>query len=182
MKHNPEIHHRRSIRLKEYDYAQAGEYYITLCTKDRECLLGEIINEKMLLSEIGYIVREEWLRTAKLRTDVELDEYIIMPNHFHGVIVLCRGTSRRAPTSEAFGKPTRDSIPTIIRLFKSSSTKRVNELRGTPGFPLWQRNYYEHVVRDEKDLDRIRDYILTNPLRWPADDENLKKSIPSLHV
>jgi putative transposase len=170
MKYNPKTHHRRSIRLQQYDYSQEGMYYVTICIEDRECLLGEVAGGEIILSAFGEVVREEWIRTTLLRREVILDEFVIMPNHFHGIIFLRWGTSRRAPTREAFGKPTKDSIPTIIRLFKSSVTKRVNELRGTPGNSFWQRGYYEHVIRDGKDLDRIRRYILANPANWSSDE------------
>jgi putative transposase len=172
MKYNPNLHHRRSIRLKGFDYTQAGEYFLTLCTHERGYLFGSIENEVVKLSDSGMIVKAEWLRTAQLRSDVELDEFIIMPNHMHAIIALCRGASRRAPTREGFGKPVAGSLPTIVRLFKSSSARRINELRRTPGAPVWQRNYYEHVIRDQKELERIRDYIRLNPTRWPADEEN----------
>jgi len=104
-----------------------------------------------------------------------------MPNHIHSIIILVdggRGTLQRAPTAEQFGKPTSDSIPTIVRLFKSATTKRINELRNTPGIPIWQRNYYEHIIRSEESLNRIRQYILDNPARWAFDRENLQVVTP----
>jgi len=189
MKDNPNLHHRRSIRLKGYDYTQAGEYFLTLCTQERACLFGSIQDEVVKLSEFGEIVKEEWLRTALLRPDVELDDFVIMPNHLHGILALCRGTSRRDEKSlvGAYGNtpqrgkgiPFRSpsgTVGAIIRGFKAASTKRINGLRCTPGAPVWQRNYYEHVVRSEKDLERIREYIRLNPTRWPQDEENPIKS------
>jgi putative transposase len=169
--------HRRSIRLKEYDYSQPGEYFVTICTYNHECTLGEIINGEMRLNEIGKIVEEEWLRTAIIRPDIQLDLYVIMPNHIHGIIVLneCRGTLQRAPTVERFGKPTSNSIPTIVRLFKSATTKRINEIRGTPRMPFWQRNYYDHVIRNDKELNNIRDYILNNVLQWAVEKDDPDK-------
>jgi len=175
MKYNPAIHHRRSIRIKGYDYSQEGAYFVTICTHDRESVFGKIENKIMRLSQIGEIVSEEWLRTPEIRPNVVLDEFVVMPNHFHGIIILInsrRGTSRRAPTMERFGKPTSDSIPTIMRLFKSAATTRINELRKTPGSPVWQRGFYEHIIRDEDDLNRIRRYIQDNVLKWAYDDEN----------
>jgi len=117
-----------------------------------------------------------------MRGNVELDEYIIMPNHLNGILVIVddggRGTVHRAPTTtpkyESFGKPVSGSIPTIIRGFKSTITKQINELRNTPGAPLWQRNYYEHIVRNEKSLNRIRQYIINNPANWENDIENVE--------
>ncbi len=172
---------RRSIRLRGYDYSQPGAYFITVCSESRECLFGEIRDGRILLSAFGRIVDDEWHRTIQIRPNVALDAFSIMPNHIHGIIVLddppgheiCRDTMHRAPTPkfERFGKPTSNSIPTIIRGFKSSVTQRVNELRGTPGSPVWQRNYYEHVIHNEIDLDEIRQYIENNPFKW-LEDEN----------
>jgi REP element-mobilizing transposase RayT len=171
LKHDPDRHHRQSTRLKGYDYAQPGAYFVTVCTRDRECLLGDIVDGEMRLNEYGMAVREEWLRTAQLRETVELDACTIMPNHVHGIVVITngRGTARRAPT-ERFGKPVADSIPTIMRAFKSASTKHINVIRRTPGTPVWQRNYYEHVVRDDEELKAIRQYILSNPANWTTDE------------
>jgi REP element-mobilizing transposase RayT len=176
MRYHPDIHHRRSVRLKDYDYSQAGAYFITICTKNRECLFGSIVNGEMLLSEWGMIVKNEWLRTSIIRPNIVVDEFVLMPNHLHGILVIvdtdCRGTLQRAPTVEQFGKPTSNSIPTIIRLFKSTTTKQINELRKTPGEPLWQRNYYEHIIRNGRELERIREYVINNPLKWSLDIEN----------
>jgi REP element-mobilizing transposase RayT len=125
----------------------------------------------MRLNEYGMAVREEWLKTAELRENVEVDASMIMPNHLHGIVVITngKGTARRAPT-ERFGKPVADSIPTIMRAFKSASTKNINEIRNTPGTPVWQRNYYEHVIRDDEELKAIRQYILSNPANWTTDE------------
>ena len=168
---DPDRHHRRSVRLKGHDYAQPGAYFVTVCTRERECLLGEVADGEIRLNEHGMAVREEWLRTAQLRETVELDAFTIMPNHMHGIIVITngRGTARRAPT-ERFGKPVANSIPTIMRAFKSASTKRINEMRYTPGTPVWQRNCHEHVIRNDDELKVIRQYTLSNPANWTADE------------
>ena len=157
-----------------------GEYFITICAYNRGCIFGDVINEEMRLSAVGNIVKGEWLRTATIRPNVELDVFVVMPNHIHGIIVLNeiynmhgRGTSRRAPTLERFGKPTSNSIPTIVRLFKSTTTKQINKIRYSPGLPIWQRGYYEHIIRNDKDLNNIRDYIINNPLKWMEDKENV---------
>ncbi len=164
---------RRSIRLRGYDYSQAGAYFVTVCVQGRECLFENVVGGKMRLNEYGHIVAGEWTKTAEMRDEIELDEFVVMPNHFHGiVIVVCRGTARRAPTVERFGKPVSGSIPTITRSFKSAVTKRINEMRRTPGVKLWQRNYYEHTIRDEPELNRIRKYIADNPAKWETDREN----------
>jgi len=174
---DPDIHHRRSIRLKGYDYSRAGAYFITICTHGRECLLGDLSDGVMRLNEYGNIVRDEWLKTGKIRHNVVMDEFVIMPNHIHGIIIITdhrRGDRPVAPTPEPIpaSGPKPKSIGSFIAGFKSTVTKQVNELRGAPGAKLWQRNYYEHVIRDEGDLNRIRQYILDNPARWAEDENN----------
>jgi REP element-mobilizing transposase RayT len=172
-------HHRRSIRLKSYDYSRAGAYFITACTQDRACLFGEIADGAMRLNDAGRMVVEEWIKTAEIRVEIESDEYVVMPNHFHAILWISdggaadgRGTVRRAPTVEQFSKPVAGSIPTIIRSFKSAVTKRINESRNTPGMPVWQRNYYEHIIRNDETMNRIRQYITDNPANWETDKEN----------
>lgn len=127
----------------------------------------------MRLNDVGKIVEEEWLRTEEKRYEIELDFWVVMPNHFHGILLIAnsrRDTAcRTQSTSERFGKPLAGSIPTVLRAFKSASTRRVNELRGTPGAGLWQRNYWERIVRDQQELDLIRAYIQDNPARWHQD-------------
>jgi len=179
MRYDPLVRHRRSVRIRGYDYAQAGYYFITICTHARECLFGEISEGRMCLNALGQIVQAEWLRTPVLRPRVILDEYIFMPNHVHGIIVLSDevGHADTDKTSsarqlECFGRPRSDSVPTIVRLFKSATTKRLNERRGTAAGAVWQRNYYEHIIRDAESLNRIRQYILENPLHWAEDSEN----------
>ncbi|KPK91109.1 MAG: hypothetical protein AMJ94_07845 [Deltaproteobacteria bacterium SM23_61] len=183
---------RRSIRLKEYNYGQPGAYFVTICAHRRECLFGEIVKGKVALNEYGKIVEEEWHKTKQMRRGVDLDAFIVMPNHIHGIIVLTgipipsdrRGTMHRAPTLqfEQFGRPTANSIPTIIRGIKSSVTQQINRLRGTPGQPVWQRNYYEHVIRNEIDLQETREYIQNNPFKWLEEEnhpDNMKIAIKS---
>lgn len=166
---------RRSIRLTEYDYSQNNAYFVTICAANRSPILGKIINGTMWPSEAGEIVTEEWLKTEKLRTYVILDQFIVMPNHFHGILLIEGqewGTARRAPTVQEFRRPVAESLPTIIGAFKSAVTRRINARRGTPGAPVWQRNFYEHVIRDEPSLNRIREYIVNNSLTWELDREN----------
>lgn len=177
MEYDPIIHHRRSIRLRDYDYTQTGAYFITVCTQTRQCLFGHIINGIIELNDAGKIVADEWIKTAELRHEIELDAWVVMPDHFHGILIINRrGTARRVPTGEPaenaerktreqFGKPISGSIPTIVRSFKSAVTRRINALRNTPGTILWQRSYWERVIRDEFELDRIREYIRDNPFK-----------------
>ena len=163
---------RKNLRLKNYDYAQEGAYYITICTWGRECLFGNIVNGEMELNGIGWIVRQEWLRSPMIRPNVQLDEFMIMPNHMHGIIIINerRGELQFAPTP--FRSPSQ-TIGAIVRGFKSSTTKQINVFRNMPNLTVWQRNYYEHIIRDQFDLDRIRGYIADNPKNWALDEENI---------
>jgi len=178
---------RRSIRLQDYDYSQPGSYFVTICTPDSECLFGDVRDGKMALNGLGEIVAESWQWVERQYEYVVLDEWVIMPNHLHGIIVitdcvdgsrgddsrgddLCRGGSRTAPTR--LGKPKRKPLGRLIGAFKTVSTKRINEIHNTPGAKLWQRNYYEHIIRDENELNRIRIYIEQNPAKWEFDREN----------
>jgi putative transposase len=168
-------HHRRSIRLPGCDYAAEGAHFLTVCSHQRGRLFGRIVDGRVHLSRCGRIVQAEWMRAAPLRDDLRLGEYVVMPNHFHGIVFISRtgrGTARRALTAERFNRPVSGSLPTIVRSSKSAVTGRINRLRGTPGAAVWQRNYYEHVIRDEEDLFRIREYILANPGQWAFDREN----------
>jgi len=161
---------RHSIRIKEYDYTKPGAYFITICTYNRVPIFGNIIHTVMVLNEFGKLVQQEWTRTAEIRNRIGLDDFMVMPNHFHGIIIT-KGTMHRAPTVEQFGKPVSNSIPTIIRGFKSAVTARINAIRHSPRLPVWQRNYYEHIIRDDIDLNTIRQYIRTNPENWEKDEE-----------
>ena len=175
MKYNLDKHHRRSIRLRGYDYSQNGAYFITICARNRECLFGGIAGVKMVMNDAGAMARDEWVKTSEMRQNIKLDEFVVMPNHIHGIIIIhngvdCRGTMHRAPTAEQFGNPTSNSIPTIIRGFKSAVTKQINAIRNTPGIPIWQRNYFEHIIRDEESFREIREYIVNNPINWQQDE------------
>ena len=173
MKYSPDVHRRKSIRLKDYDYSQPGAYFITICIHKKQCILGEVTDDGMKLSRFGEVVKTEWLKTFEIRKNLILDEYIVMFNHFHGIIIVDgRGTLQRAPTFEKFGRPISNSVPTIVRLFKSATTNQVNQLHHTPRRPFWQRNYFEHIIRNEDELNKIREYIQNNPLKWHLDREN----------
>ncbi|MGD0828546.1 MAG: transposase [Desulfobaccales bacterium] len=165
---------RKITRLPGFDYAQEGAYFITICTHNRLCLLGEVIHQEMRLNAWGRAIESEWLQTAKLRPYVSLDYYVIMPNHFHAVFFLQnheRATQRVAPTKEKFPSgPAPWSVGAIVAQFKSQVTKPIKSSGRIPNSCLWQRNYYEHVVRDEDDLNRIRQYIEDNPAIWLEDE------------
>lgn len=160
MKYNSEIHHRHSIRLRDYDYSQIGAYFITICTHDRNCLFGNIIDDKMLLNEFGMLVHGEWIKSAQIRMEIKIDEFIVMPNHIHGIVIIDRKGDR----------PVAPTIGSLIGGFKSTATKQINEIRKMPRVPVWQRNYYEHIIRNEKSLYNIREYIVNNPLNWKQDE------------
>jgi REP element-mobilizing transposase RayT len=179
MKYDPQKHHRRSIRLKGYDYTQSGAYFVTICAYQRMHVFGEIVNGEMILNDTGEIARDEWFKTEKLRPYVELyeDEFVVMPNHAHGIIWIVENVGtrrRRVPTAESFGKPVKGSIPTIVRAYKSAVTYAVNGAQGVRGAVLWQKNYYEHIIRNDRELNNIGWYILNNPLNWQLDRDNLQ--------
>jgi REP element-mobilizing transposase RayT len=159
MKYNPEIHHRKSIRIKEYDYSQSGYYFVTICVKNRLQLFGKIENGEMILNEFGVIVEDIWFDLPNHILNLQLDYYYIMPNHLHCIFILNENVgagskpaldtrdSKRAGLEPA---PTKfHGLSEIIRQFKTFTSKQINILRNTPGVPIWQRNYYEHIIRNE---------------------------------
>ncbi|MDA8105885.1 MAG: hypothetical protein M0Z71_10960 [Nitrospiraceae bacterium] len=178
MTYNPEIHHRRSIRLKEYDYSLAGAYFVTICAWKKECLFGEIKNGKVSYNEAGQVLADVWCNLLGRFPSIDLDEFVIMPNHVHGIVILHTdvvGAGLALPGTNRGQKGAASSAPTlgdIMRTFKSISAIAVNRRLGSPGSPLWQRNYYEHIIRDERELHSIREYIRYNPLKWEEDEEN----------
>lgn len=183
MKFDPEKHHRRSIRLKGYDYSQSGAYFITITTQDRECLFGNIIQGEMILSVQGQMIEKVWSEMSIHYPGIETDRFVVMPNHIHGIIILNVGVSPCARPNNREEEQIQEPIPTmslpdVIQRFKSLTTARYREgvlLHQWEPFKgrLWQRNYYEHVIRDEESLNKIREYILNNPLNWEMDEENV---------
>lgn len=191
--------HRHSIRLKGYNYSQPGAYFITLVARERGCIFGEIQAEKMILSCSGRIVQIVWESLPRY-FPVRLDEWIVMPNHLHGIILIDSmgappGSSARVDgmgrgeadenipgllqsTPLPSASPLRPvgtvpgSLGAITQTFKSMATRKINALQKTPGGIVWQRNYYEHVIHNEAEWERIRKYIQVNPLRWVEDEEN----------
>jgi REP element-mobilizing transposase RayT len=210
MTRSSERHHRRSIRLKGYDYTQPGAYFVTICTYDREGLFGHVVDGHMVLNACGEMVRACWREIPDHFPHVALDAFVVMPNHVHGILWIVGDVGARhavplhnaetipkphavplhnaettpnphavtlhnaetIPNQKQFGKPVPGSIPTIIGAFKSAVTRRINALRGTPGTQVWQRNYWEHIIRTERTLNAVRRYIAENPLRWHLDREN----------
>lgn len=190
--------HRRTLRLPDYDYAQPGMYFVTICTHKKRCLFGEIVGIRMLLSKTGAAVEEEFLRSFDIRQELGLDAWVLMPNHLHAVVMISEpkgygrmagdlpvaptipllddksseGGSAGRPKPERSKGPPCKSLSSFVGGFKAAATnsvrKMVPELRG----PVWQRGYYEHVIRSEEELERIRVYIAGNPQMWPDDEEN----------
>lgn len=170
MTFDPRIHHRRSLRLKEYDYSQAGAYFVTICTKERDCLFGPVVEGEMQTNAAGEMIRRVWDELPVQYPGVEIDEFIVMPNHVHGVVVL---TGKNLGQAQG-PAPTR-TLADVIHRFKSFTTccysLGVKEDGWRPyAGQLWQRNYYEHVVRGDKELEQIREYIANNPLQWMMDE------------
>ena len=151
---------RRSIRLPGYDYSQAGAYFVTVCTYNRACLLGDVAQDRFCPAEPGLIANACWEALPAHYPNVSLDTFVVMPNHIHGLLILKDQESDRTPLSE------------IVRGYKTWSARTINQYRKRSGSPVWQRGYHEHIVRNEASLTDIRDYIATNPLRWALDREN----------
>ena len=192
---------RRALRLPGYDYAQAGDYFVTICTRGRICVLGDVLDGEVRLSEWGVMVNSVWSELPRHYAHVRLDAWVVMPNHVHGIVLLkpdddmAGAGFKPAPTGAgvlpsrvsdgsryrgadgSILKPAptglrRHGIPEVVRAFKTFSARRINAARGAVGTSFWQRNYYEHVIRDEESLDRIRQYVVDNPARWDEDPEN----------
>ena len=168
MQHKSENHQRRSMRLRGYDYSQAGAYFVTICTHHRVSTFGEVVGGEIRLNLCGQAVVECWCQLPDHYPHARLDAFVVMPNHMHGIIGLIDDVGaglKPAPTQ-------RHPLSEIVRGFKTFSSRRINQLRHSPGVPVWQRNYYEHVVRNDSDLDAIRKYIVDNPAKWTDDTEN----------
>jgi putative transposase len=183
MSYNSNLHHRRSVRLKGYDYSQAGMYFVTICVQDKVCLFGEIIDDEMLLNDAGKMIEKWYFELENKFSDIECGVYVVMPNHFHAIII--NNGNKSAPDDaykhklggmglvEHAGSP----LPEIVQWFKTMTTN--DYIRGvkTLGWQrftgkLWQRNYWEHVIRDQKSFDMISEYIINNPKNWPTDKLN----------
>jgi putative transposase len=185
----PKAPSRRSTRLQGFDYSTPGAYFVTIVTQGRTALFGTILDSEMRLSQVGTIADRSWREIPGHFAHVELGAFVVMPNHVHGILVLrpielkkgmgsdaltsepgSRGTIYRAPT-EQFGAPRIGSIPTIVRTYKAAVTRAVGRLVGVR-HPVWQRNYYEHIIRDEADWFRIHRYIEANPINWDSDEDH----------
>ena len=175
--------HRRSIRLPNYDYTQPRAYFVTVCTKNRKHLFGKIVDGAVVLNYAGGIVGQVWGELPKRFPNIELDAFVVMPNHFHGIIIITNrvgmnvGAIHELPLHETpLGRRTnrrRMLLPKIVGYFKMNIAKKINILHNTPGVPIWQRNYYEHVIRSDK-INQTRQYIMDNPANWDQDENNPK--------
>lgn len=191
------VHNRHTVRLPGYDYAQAGGYFVTLITWHRENSLCAIQGEQVVLSGIGTVAQAEWLRLEKRFPYLAVDEFVIMPNHVHGILILRSADGVRARQDntgrdhERFASPLQpvpgsaqpkgtgcQTLGAIVGAYKSSVSKRAHYILDNPGIPIWQRNYYEHVIRSENELHKIREYIRDNPLQWALDEESPQKGKP----
>ena len=173
------IYKIETTRLKAWDYTKHGKYFVTICIHRREEFFGEIIDKKMFLSDIGKIADVELQETEKIRKNIKLDKYVIMPNHIHGIVMINKNDNMiRANSHSPLQRMKPKSISSFIAGYKSVVTKRINQTRNTHRQLVWQRNYYEHIIRDEKDLNRIREYIVNNPVKW-EEDEYYKDEIAS---
>ncbi|TRO79784.1 transposase [Trichloromonas acetexigens] len=191
MPYQPDHHHRQSVRLRDFDYARGGGYFVTLCAWQRECLFGDVHDVGMRLNDFGMVVGECWAAIPEHFPHVQLDAFVVMPNHVHGVLLFDHrhsavGAQHAAPLQWAAHKMPEPmekrgitpnnvipgSLGAVVRSFKSAVTKRINTMRDNPGCPVWQRNYHEHVIRDERDLYAIRQYIADNPAKWALDDNH----------
>jgi len=217
MKYDAKIHPRRSIRLTHYDYSLPGAYFVTICTFGKLCIFGQVVGDQMRENDCGRIVREQWLDTVRIRPQVELDAFTVMPNHLHGILWILGPKGEHIPVNTAYVIPDAvgpKSLRPIIRPngvglgpnavrpynkgavqspigpanpippmrprslaswasgFKSAVTSRIRKLWNDPDAVVWQEDYFERIIRDEKELLNVRDYILSNPLRWKLDREN----------
>ena len=198
MPYDPRLHHRRSIRLKDFDYSLPGDYFLTICTQDKHCLLGSVIQGRVCLSPAGMMVSEVWRNIPTRHPGVELDTFVVMPNHIHGIVRILYPnagprnfdgrTQRSAPTrrSGCSGGPPRGSGPhlaEIVRRFKSITTGLYRQDAGKPGWRaiqrrLWQRNYFERLIRNREELNAKRIYIDNNSIYWSADSDNPDAVLP----
>jgi len=168
METNRNRHPRRSIRLQGFDYSQPGAYFVTVCTRERACLFGDVVDGEMRLNEAGRIVEQCWSAISIHFPNVVLDAFVVMPNHVHGIVLIAGETVGAKNVSPLPG--TSKTIGSIVRGFKIGVTKWFRDNCGIG--EVWQRNYYEHIIRDDGSLNRIREYIRNNPMRWAFDREN----------
>jgi REP-associated tyrosine transposase len=167
-----ELSGRKSPRLPTFDYTTAGAYFVTICTHQRRDLFGKVIDARTQLSEAGEIVEAEWYKTAGKRPYLHLDRHVVMPNHFHGIVIL--DGSEAVRDIQRPGAPR--SLPAIIGGFKAASSRRIALLSDHADRPVWQRSYYDRIIRNDRDLHTIRNYIDENPARWEPSSETGRRT------
>jgi len=181
MIYDPSIHHRRSLRLQGYDYSKEGAYFVTVCTRNRKCLFGNITDKEMTLNDAGRMIRSIWQEFPERFPNIDVDKFIIMPNHIHAVfVIICTGTGKSEPCVHNHDGPNGtlpDTVGRILQAYKSITTdeyiKGVRQWGWEPfNRKLWQRGYWDHIIRDEKDYNRIWEYIHDNPANWQNDPLN----------
>jgi len=181
----PSRGHRRSLRVPGYDYSQPGAYFVTICTHGKDALLGKVVDGTVHLSEAGQIVQACWEELPTRYPEMVLDAFVVMPNHLHGIVVIAVEVAQsQAPAVGAIHElplpqhvqRRRMLLPRAVGYFKRNAAKRIKQLRGTPGVPVWQRNYYERVIRNERELAAVREYIALNPLQWELDPEHVART------
>jgi REP element-mobilizing transposase RayT len=167
---NHDLPYRRSIRLAEYDYRQPGIYFITVCTKDRELRFGDIVNGRMRLNAAGRTVQSVWQDLPTHYPNLDIDAFIVMPDHFHGIVVIqpSVGAIQESPLPMTQSERRGMTLPKLVGRFKMQTAKIINASATTPGQPLWQRNYWERILRDDRECAAVRRYIRENPQRWQA--------------
>ena len=187
---------RNSTRLREFDYASSGAYFVTVCAAQKAHLFGVVSSGEVQCSEIGEVILKEWERMGRLRPEVRLDAFVVMPNHVHGIVWIERPTvgarlasplrrddeilreaqrelavsKHKSPQTPVFGVRS-GSLGAIVGGFKSAITKRVNEARATSNTPIWQRNYHDRIIRNDREFNAVREYIAFNPHNWSSDLE-----------
>ena len=182
MSYNSNLHHRRSVRLKGYDYSQAGLYFVTICVQDKVCLFGEIIDDDMLLNDAGKMIEKWYFELENKFSDIECGVYVVMPNHFHAIIInngskLIDVDHHKSVQPIGLGEHVGSPLYEIVQWFKTMTTNEYIRAVKTLDWQrftgkLWQRNYWEHVIRDQKSFDMISEYIINNPKNWQTDKLN----------
>ena len=197
MSFNPDFHHRRSIRLRDYDYSRAGAYFVTSCAFQRECLFGEVVDGEMRLNDAGRLVTTICDSLPQRYPGLEVDAFVVMPNHIHGIVVIHdpvgaihespifesdmkTGASRERAIRESPQQGRRTmTLSKVVGYLKMNTAKGINQARDNPGVPVWQRDYFERVIRDDRELDGIRQYIVDNPAKWGEDENHPARQSPA---
>ncbi len=162
----------KSHRLRNWDYSNTGYYYITICTSNKKKFFGEIVQGNIELTNIGKIIQTEWLKSFEMRKELSCDIYVIMPNHIHAILILTNQEMYIPQLNkQILMKP--KSISSFVSGFKSSVTKEIRYIKQISNFKVWQKGYYDHIIRNEIELEKIREYIHDNPLNWEFDENYL---------